>query len=104
MFRVPIYVICDIHKTDLADLSSFRNIWKFSRQILKFLLPLESGNLQHEENKFPVLGKVSKFPVFSRTGNSFGHFPCFPCAVGTLFKFDDLYLQTNVVLEVAKEW
>ena len=29
-------------------------------------------------------GKISKFPVFSLTGNCFGHFPCFPCAVGTL--------------------
>ena len=30
------------------------------------------------------LGKISKFPVFSLTGNFFDHFPCFPCAVGTL--------------------
>ena len=29
-------------------------------------------------------GKISKFPVFSLRGNFFGHFPCFPCAVGTL--------------------
>ena len=29
-------------------------------------------------------GKISKFPVFSLTGIFLGHFPCFPCAVGTL--------------------
>ena len=28
--------------------------------------------------------KISKFPVFSLTVNLLGHFPCFPCAVGTL--------------------
>ena len=31
-------------------------------------------------------GKISKFLVFSLTGNFLGHFPCFPCVVGTLFK------------------
>ena len=38
--------------------------------------------------KFPVFflsfDKISKFPVFSLTRIFFGHFPCFPCAVGTL--------------------
>ena len=29
--------------------------------------------------------KISKFSVFSLTGNFLGHFPCFPCAVGTLY-------------------
>ena len=29
-------------------------------------------------------GKISKFPVFSLTGNLFCHFTCFPCSVGTL--------------------
>ena len=46
IYLVPIYIICDyyIHKTDLADLSSFKQNWEFSQQILKYLLPLESGN------------------------------------------------------------
>ena len=30
--------------------------------------------------------KISKFPVFSLTGIFVGHFPCFPCAVGTLYE------------------
>ena len=82
IFPVPIYMICDyyIHKTDLADLSSLIFFFffgggggggEFSRQISKYLLPLESGNLQLEQTKFPVFsqcfGKMSKFPVFSLT-------------------------------------
>ena len=31
-------------------------------------------------------GKIFKIPVFSLTGNIVGHFPCFPCAVGTLLQ------------------
>ena len=52
-----IYVICDyyIQKTDLADLSSFKQFWEFGGQILKSILPLESGNLQLEQTKFPVV-------------------------------------------------
>ena len=49
--------------------------WRFSWQILKYLLPLESGNLQLEQ---------TKFPEFSLTGIFLVHFRCFPCAVGTL--------------------
>ena len=95
IFPVPIYVICDfyIHKTDLADLSSFflKNGNFPSILLSKYLLPLESGNLQLEQIKFPVFslcfGKFSKVPVFSLTGIFFDHFLCFPrfpCAVGTL--------------------
>ena len=77
---MPIYVICDyyIDTTDLADLSSFQqnlDIFVANIKISSFFLPLESGNLQLE---------LTQFPVFSLTGNFFGHFPCFPCAVGTL--------------------
>ena len=43
--------------------------WKFSRQILKYLLHLETGNLQLEQTKFPVFPCVfAKFlKVFSLT-------------------------------------
>ena len=83
IFPVPIYVIWDyyIHKTDLADLSlSSFNFWgRFSWQISKYLTPLESGNLQLEQTKFPVFylcfGQISKFPVFSLTGILFAIFP-----------------------------
>ena len=89
IFPVPIYVICDyyIHKTDLADLSSLiTKIEKSKNQkISKYLLPLESGNLQLEQ---------TKFPVYFLTGIFFCHFPCFPCAVGTMLvtKFNDFLL------------
>ena len=56
--------------------------WKFSRQILQYPLLLESGNLQLEQTKFPVVslcfGKISKFPVFSLTDFVVAIFPVFP--------------------------
>ena len=88
-FSVPIYIICEyyIHRTDLADLSSF---WKkmdfFVWQLSQYPLRLESEHLQLELTNFPVfslcLDKIpcvlTKFPnsLFSLTGNLFGHFPC----------------------------
>ena len=68
IFPVPIYVICDYytHKTDLTDLSSFKICWEIFTANFKIFLPLESGNLQLEQTKFPVFslyfGKISKFP------------------------------------------
>ena len=94
IFPVPIYIIYDyyIHKTDLPDLfPALEKKWKFSRQISQYPLPLESGNIELDQTKLTVFslcfGKISKFPVFSRTGNIFGRFPCFPCAVGTLLQY-----------------
>ena len=44
-----------------------------------------------------VMGPQNKFPVFSLTGNFLGHFPCFPCAVGTLLyiyrRFENIFHQ-----------
>ena len=58
-----------------------------SRQILTHLLPLESGNLQHEQTKLPVFWQNFQIAcVFPEREFSFGYFPCFPCAVGTLDK------------------
>ena len=59
-----IYVICDyyIHQTDLVDISSLKRIWEFSRKISKYLLPLESGNLQLEQTKFPVFWQHFQIP------------------------------------------
>ena len=74
IFPVPLYVICDyyIHKTDLADLSSFKQIWEFSWQISKYLLPLESGNLQLEQTKFPVFWQNFQIPCVFPDREFFG--------------------------------
>ena len=60
--------------------------WKFSRQISQYHFPLESGNLQLEQTKFPVfslcIGKISKFPVFSLTGIFFWSFSLFSLCRG----------------------
>ena len=74
-------MICDyyIHRTDLADLSSFRKKREIS---FKFRIREFTGQL--EQTKFPVFSKISKFPGFSLTGIYFGHFPGFPCAVVTV--------------------
>ena len=87
IFPVPIYVICDyyIHKTDLT-VKRQHFVGRFSRQISKYLLHLEWESLQLEQ---------TKFPVFSLTGIFFGHFPCFPCAVGTL-------LYSNGLMDVQQ--
>ena len=86
IFPVSNYRICDyyIHKTDMADLSSFKKIRTFFRQIPKYLLPLESGNLQLAwANKLSLLmpyecfGKISKFPVIFLTGIFFAISPVF---------------------------
>ena len=76
---MPIYVICDysIHKTDLADLFSFK---------LSAIIEISLQGISNLRKPNSLcFGKFSKFPVFSLTWNLFCHFPCFPCAVGTLY-------------------
>ena len=90
IFPVPIYLICDYyrHKTDLADLSCYKRYLEIFAANFKISFTSRIRNLQFEQTKSPVFslcfGKIPKFPVFCLTGNFFGHFPCFPCAVGTL--------------------
>ena len=95
IFPVPIYIICEcyIHRTDLADLSSF---WKkidfFLRQLSQYPLLLESEHLQLELIKFPVfslcLDKIpcvlTNFPnsLFTLTGIFFGPFSLFSLCRG----------------------
>ena len=62
---MPIYVICDynIHKTDLADLSNFKEIWEFSRQISNQgirEIP-DHATFREKEN---TLGRLDKLGVF----------------------------------------
>ena len=61
---------------------------------LHFPISLSDGNIKIsftlKIREFTIslcFGKIAKFPVFSLTGNLFGHFPCFPSVVGTLFHF-----------------
>ena len=78
-FPVPIYVICYyfIHKTDLADLSVFKK--KILWQILKYLLPIESRNLQLEQTKFLVFWQNFQIPCVFPDRDFFGAiFPVFP--------------------------
>ena len=65
IFPVPIYMFCDyyLHKTNLTDLSGINFLGgDFLLQILKYLLPLESGNLQLEQTKFPVFWQIFQIP------------------------------------------
>ena len=70
----PCANLCDLLLFHTQN-SSFKQMEIFAANISKYLLPLESGNLQHEETKFPVFWQNFKIPPL-------GHFPCFPCAVG----------------------
>ena len=54
----------------------------FLWQISKYLLPLESGNLQLEQTKFPVFWQ--NFQITCVFPDRVFSFPCFLCAVGTL--------------------
>ena len=69
IFPVPIYMICNynIHKTDVSSLKK------------NYLLPLESGNLQLEQTKFPVFWQNFQIPcVFLDREFSFTIFPVSP--------------------------
>ena len=55
-----------------------KTIWKFSQQISKYRLPLESRNLQLEQNKFPVFWQKFKIPCVFPDGIFFVIFPVFP--------------------------
>ena len=90
IFPVPIYLICDyyIHKTDLAKFSTLKNklevFRNFRSKNLNICYLSNQGIYNLSKLNSLCFGKISKFPVFSLTRNFFGHFPCFPCAVGTL--------------------
>ena len=81
---MPISIICDyyIHKTDLADLSSFWEKMEIFAANIAISFTFGIRELQLEQTKFPVFslcfGKISKFPVFSLTGNYLAIFPVFP--------------------------
>ena len=76
------FVTCTYTKLTWQTYPASKILGKFPWQILKHLLPLESGNLELEQNKFSVFSlwfcKISLTIIF------FGHFPGFPCAVRTL--------------------
>ena len=89
IFPVPIYIICEyyIHtKLTCRPIQILEKKLKFFAAHITISFTFRIRELN--QTKFPVFslcfGKISKFPVFSLTGIFFCHFPCFPCAVGTL--------------------
>ena len=58
--------------------------WTFSQQIPKYFLLIGSGNLQLEQTKFPVFWQNFQIRCVFPDRDFFCHFPCFPCAMGTL--------------------
>ena len=80
---MPIYVICDyyIHQTDLVDVSSFNFFFLIFTANIEISFPLESGNLQLGQTKFPVFWQHFQIPCVFPDRDFFYHFPC---AVGTL--------------------
>ena len=61
---MQIYLICDYyrHKTDLADLSSFKKNWEISAANFEISFDFKSGNLQLEQPKFPVFWQNFQIP------------------------------------------
>ena len=91
IFPVPIFVhvtcyfMYYIHNTDLADIYTFlKNNGKFHCKYHNILYIKNQGIYNFSKHISLCFGKISKFPVFSLTVTFFGHFPCSPCAVGTV--------------------
>ena len=72
-----------------------KRIWKRLRQILKHLLPLDSGNLQLEQTIFFVFSLY--FGKISRLGFFWGSFPVFPVQWVPCFGEDMLLLGLSTV-------
>ena len=89
IFPVPIYMICDyyIHKTNLADLSSFRKKWQFSRQLKNIFYLSNQGNYNLSKPNSCFWGKFPNSLCFPWQGIFLGNFPSFSCAVDTLLYF-----------------
>ena len=97
IFPVPIYVICDynIHKTDLADISSFKNNWEFVATNIEISFTFRIREFTTRANQIPCI--LATFPnsLFSLTGICCDHFPCFPCAVYSIN--DQTVSETNAL-------
>ena len=91
IFKFPVFSLSD-DKFSLCEFTRFVTVTytqlthqafkkkRFSGQILKYLLPLESGNLQLEQTKFPVslcFGKLFKLCVFPDRKFFLAIFPVF---------------------------
>ena len=96
-FSVLIYKICDsnIHKTALADISSFLKKLELSLHISYYSLPFESRSLQLEQTKFPMFWQNFRI-LFGFPDREFcGHFPCFPCAMRTMYCTCSTHVSCN---------
>ena len=82
---MPIYVICDyyIQKTDLADLSSLNNfLGDFHGKFQNIFYLWNQGIYNLSKPNSLCFGNISKFPVFSLTGNFFWSFSLFSLCSG----------------------
>ena len=87
MFPVQIYVICNyyIHKTDLADSSSFKKNWEIFAANMETPFTFKNQGIYNLSKPNSLcFGKISKFPAFSPTGIFLLPFSCLLCAVGDL--------------------
>ena len=92
IFFVSIYVICEcyIHKTDSADLTSFNIFLEIFTANLKYLLTLNQEFYNLSKPNSLCFGKISKFPVFSLTGNIFWPFSLFSLCRGYAVLYNKL--------------
>ena len=107
-FTVPIYIVCayDIRMayTKLTWQTYSAKIDNFHGKYQNVFLPLESGNLQLEQNKFHVFsmcfGKISKFPVFSLADLQFSQFSLcsgYPDYIYIIFKSSRVPMFLSIV-------
>ena len=86
VFPVQLYIfpvpISQISNNFICETNLEKKLW----QILQYPVSIESGNLQLEQRKFPVLWQNLQIPCNFPDTEILCLFPCFPCAVGTLFR------------------
>ena len=89
-----------IHQTDLVDISSLKFFGNFRS---KYRLPIESRNLQLEQNKFPVFWHNLKNPCVYADRDFLGTiFPVFP--VEWVPEYRCPYRRCRVALLGAAGW
>ena len=81
LFEIPsVFLFFPVRTTHFPWQTHSKNLGNYTTNIEISLI----FRINHLAHKIPCFGKISRIPVFSQTGNFCCHFPCFPCAVGTL--------------------